>query len=112
MKIYLLTHQRELDRKTNTGKIVLNCLGDKAKQVIWDRVNPDQELIELIQNKNISLLYPGENAKLLNLECFENILLIDSTWQEANKIYNRSPYLKEIEKLIKQELGLENRIRR
>ena len=30
----------------------------------------------------------------LNIEAYENIIIIDGTWQEAKKIFNQSPYLK------------------
>lgn len=99
MKIYLLTHPRELKRKTNTGQIVLNCLGDMADRIIWDRVSPDLKLVELIENSQVALMYPKEGVEYSPLELFENILIIDSTWQEANKIFNRSSYLKDASKV-------------
>ena len=102
MKFYLLTHQRELDRKSNTGQLVLDCLADhlttKAERIIWDRVNPDPHLTRLIQNDQIALVYPKDASENTCVQHFENILIIDSTWQEANKIYNRSAYLKHIAK--------------
>ena len=30
----------------------------------------------------------------VGVEAYENIIIIDSTWQEANKIFNQSAYLK------------------
>ena len=40
------------------------------------------------------LLYPGENEKSAKIEDYENIIIIDSTWQESRKILNKSSYLK------------------
>lgn len=99
MKIYLLTHPRELERKTNTGQIVLSCLGDMAERIIWDRVNPNLKLVELIKNNKAALMYPKKEFEYSPFEEVESILIIDSTWQEANKIYNRSPYLKNAVKI-------------
>ena len=93
MKIYLLTHERELERKTNTGRIALDVLGPMVERVIWQRRHPDPTLLQLIKANQLALMYPKDGAEYAPVDDFENIVLIDSTWQEANKIYNRSPYL-------------------
>jgi len=65
--------------------------------IIWQRTQPDSSLLELINAGNTALLYPGgddAHSSFTRLADFENFILIDSTWQEARKIYNRSPYLK------------------
>jgi len=96
MKIYLLTHKRELARQTNTGLVVLSCLGEIVERVVWDRVNPDLRLVEHIEQGEVALMYPDKNAECSNIDSVDNIIVIDATWQEANKIYNKSPYLKSI----------------
>ena len=58
MKIYLLTHQRELNKKTNSGQLVIAALGKNAERVIWKRKEPAKILIELFENQSIALLYP------------------------------------------------------
>jgi DTW domain-containing protein YfiP len=94
MKIFLLTHERELDRKTNTGNIAIKSTKDLVERIIWDRVNPDNRLLKLIESDSIILLHPNKDAQALSIEKFENVIIIDATWQEARKIYNKSPYLK------------------
>lgn len=43
----------------------------------------------------------------------ENFLIIDGTWQEANKIYNRSPYLKRFQKFsLPENLQSEYKLRK
>ena len=116
MKIILLTHQRELDRKSNTGQLVLDVLGLAARRVIWDRVNPDETLLSLIEQTKVGLLFPesqndekgegdqprriciDQNNKAALAE-FEWLIIIDATWQEARKIYNRSIYLHPLTKV-------------
>ena len=117
MKIILLTHQRELDRKSNTGQLVLDVLGSAANLVIWDRVNPDRALLSLIEQTEVGLLFPhsetsemgeasvpsrnvciDENNKA-SLAEYEYLIIIDATWQEARKIYNRSDYLHSLTKV-------------
>jgi len=99
MKIYLLTHERELERKTNTGQLALNVLGPMVERVIWQRRHPDPTLLQLIKTNQLALMYPKEGVEYASIEDFKNIVLIDSTWQEANKIYNRSTYLQAAPKI-------------
>ena len=102
MKIYLLTHERELHRATNTGSLALEFSNEIVERIVWERVNPDIKITQLIENNEAVLLYskqessPAESQvkQLPKIEDFENIIIIDSTWQEAKKIFKQSPYLK------------------
>jgi len=98
LNIYLLTHQRERFKKTNTGKLVADVLQENATVIIWDRVNPNQILLNAINEGKSALLYPssGNQVSASSTNNFENYIIIDGTWQEARKIYNQSPYLKTI----------------
>jgi DTW domain-containing protein YfiP len=100
VKIFLLTHQRELDRKTNTGTIAVNNTDGMVERIIWERVNPNSDLVELFNNNKALLLYPTDDDTSADIKDFDNIVVIDSTWQEAQKIYNRSPYLKAAPKAV------------
>jgi DTW domain-containing protein YfiP len=135
MRIYLLTHQRELNRTTNTGQLALRHLPEQVERIIWDRVNPNQQLIKLINNRQIVLLHPHgqeidslakinsssptdsslavpttkasafltdnfySTAKPDRLNNDQHFLILDATWQEARKMFNRSDYLKQVDKL-------------
>lgn len=96
VKIFLLTHSREIVKKNNTGALVVTVLGDQAKVIVWERKNPNTELLTGIQEGSMALLYPSENSidigGDINIE-YENYIVIDGTWQEARKIYNQSSYL-------------------
>ncbi|KGJ95882.1 tRNA-uridine aminocarboxypropyltransferase [Colwellia psychrerythraea] len=116
MKIFLLTHERELHRATNTGALALEDANEIVERILWERVNPNKDLVRIIENNEAVLLYSkGDSSpalsseiipttetlsavlKLLSptsIEEYENIIIIDSTWQEAQKIFNHSPYLK------------------
>ncbi|MGB0894574.1 MAG: tRNA-uridine aminocarboxypropyltransferase [Parashewanella sp.] len=100
MNIILLTHQREVTKKTNTGVLVTDVLGENATVVIWERKKPDPQLIRLIETGNAALLYPTEDSQVVSDTCdFQSYIVIDSTWQEAQKIYNKSSYLQELPKV-------------
>ncbi|MCW8933666.1 MAG: DTW domain-containing protein [Gammaproteobacteria bacterium] len=99
MQIILLTHSREVSKKTNTGQLVQQSI-PQTLTIIWQRTHPDKKLLRLIESGNTALVYPSEEKdnSVAHYE-FENFILIDSTWQEARKIYNRSPYLQKLPKI-------------
>ena len=94
MKIFLLTHERELHRATNTGSLALDDSNEIVERILWERVNPNKELTRLIENNEALLLYSKGESTSAKIEEYENIIIIDSTWQESQKIFNQSPYLK------------------
>ena len=97
MKIFLLTHQKELHRKTNTGALAVELLGEKVEVVVWERTKPNKKLLDAIEQGSIALLYPHEDSEILGeATSYEAYIFIDSTWQEAQKIYNKSPYLHDL----------------
>jgi len=104
MKIFLLTHERELHRATNTGSLAIENSNDIVERILWERVNPNKDLTRLIENNEAVLLYSkGESSadeesssavSSVLIEEYENIIIIDGTWQESKKIFNQSSYLK------------------
>ena len=126
MKIYLLTHERELHKKSNTGQLVLDVLGDQAEVIVWKRKEPDLRLVHLLESGQAAMLYPDLGSKqreggeqregagldkehgqsnaadptetLAVADC-QDFVILDSTWQEARKMYNKSAYLKQAKKI-------------
>lgn len=100
MKITLLTHFKEFEKRSNTGRLVVEVLGSAAEQVRWDRMNPPARLVEDIEVGGVALVYPGaasENDG--DLSGISQIVIIDGTWHEARKIHQRSPYLRKIRRI-------------
>lgn len=104
MFITLLTHATELDKTSNTGQLVLSAFAQQraanCQRIIWQRKQPDAELLLRINAMPSALLYPAPNgqAPILLQEprhtpLPEHIILLDATWQQARKMYNHSPYL-------------------
>ena len=94
MKITLLTYFKEISKPSNTGRLVLDVLGPAAEQIKWDRVNPPEELVKAIENGGVALVYPGRSdEECSDLSGISQFIIIDSTWHEARKIHQRSPYL-------------------
>jgi len=105
MNVLLLTHERELGKKTNTGNLVLSCFSSSlnsddntpncAQRILWQRTEPSAYLLEKIAQNEVALLYPaGEGESVDRVENFETFVVLDSTWQQSRKIINKSPYLK------------------
>ncbi|WP_084617894.1 tRNA-uridine aminocarboxypropyltransferase [Cellvibrio sp. OA-2007] len=96
MKIFLLTHERELQRLTNTGALATKVAPEIVERIVWARNIPDPSLLDAINHGNTVLLYPTDDSDFAPIESFENIILLDATWQEARKMFNKSPYLKNL----------------
>jgi len=106
IKFTLLTHFKEFDKRSNTGRLVLEILGDVAEQARWDRLNPPAKLVEEIEAGGVALVYPGlsdENND--DLSDISQFILIDGTWHEARKIYQRSPYLQKARRVCLKPAG-------
>lgn len=98
MKFTLLTHFKEMDKRSNTGRLVLEVLGPDAEQLRWDRLVPPARLVEEIKAGGVALVYPGamdEEGGSQDLLGITRFVLIDGTWHEARKIHQRSPYLRQ-----------------
>src|SRR5512133_2331798 len=100
MKFTLLTHAKEFPIKSNTGRLVLDILGDEAEQVRWDRLNPPEQLLEEIAAGQAVLVYPGRaDEEDSDLSGIAQFIIIDGTWHEARRIHQRSPYLQKVRRV-------------
>ncbi|MGB4599751.1 MAG: tRNA-uridine aminocarboxypropyltransferase [Trichlorobacter sp.] len=103
LKITLLTHFKELPKPSNTGRLVLEVLGEAAEQIRWERITPPARLLEEITAGGVALLYPGgADAAGSDLAGIRQIIIIDGTWHEARKIHQRSPYLQQVRRVSLQ----------
>jgi len=106
MKITLLTHFKEIPKKSNTGRLVLEVLGDAAEQILWERFSPPGRLVEEIEAGGVALVYPGvADEETPNLAGIRQFIIIDSTWHEARKIHQRSPYLQQVQRVSLKPSG-------
>jgi len=62
MKFILLTHSQEILKKSNTGKISQDILGDAVEVIIWQRKNADKELLTLLSTQLAALLFPEDDS--------------------------------------------------
>jgi len=98
MHIYLVTHEREFSRRSNTGKLVQQFLPDETSIITWRRKEPDGQLLAAIKRDRVAILAPGAEGQH-DVNDFNGLVLLDSTWQEARKMYRQSDYLKDLPKV-------------
>ena len=101
MHIYLVTHEKEFTRRSNTGKLVQQFLQDECDTVTWRRTQPDAQLLTAISAGRVAILAPNAEEGHCMSE-FDSFVLLDSTWQEANKMFRRSDYLQALPKVSLQ----------
>lgn len=103
-KFVLLTHEREMTRTTNTGRLIEDAILETLT-LVWDRTKPDPLLLNLLKSQDYQayLVFPGdrqeEEKKLVVYEKNNKIplfIMIDATWKEARKILRKSDYLKDL----------------
>lgn len=117
----LLTHAREVEKLSNTGRLLLNAL-PQARLHLWQRKEPLQALFE---GYRAVLLFPGgcgesvgythaQEAVLGQGDDEEPIMwvLLDSTWQQAQKMVRQSPALQALPRLSMTADGSRYHLRR
>ncbi len=96
-KIRLLQHEREADRKRNSGRVLKSVLGDGVVRQLWSRTDSN---ITCEWPDNCAVLWISDEAQALSADdCYEELVVIDGTWQEARKIINKTPQLSEVKKV-------------
>ncbi|WP_345841014.1 tRNA-uridine aminocarboxypropyltransferase [Shewanella algae] len=87
MKIILLTHERELNRASNTATLALNAYPTLCKRVLWARKAPDAWLMEHLSLGRTALLYPQTEENTSE----ESISRAQAANESPNLSQNQSP---------------------
>jgi len=120
LNLSLITHPREIQRSSNTGKLLLAAM-PRSRRLIWQRGEP----LEFDPSEAAVLLYPYQIAceyrlkqnlarpKLTErVDINRHFIVIDGTWQEAHKIYRQSPVLQQLDILQLPERRSQYQLRR
>lgn len=105
VNIALLTHENELKRDTNTGKLLLQTLPN-SQSYVWQRKSAPADLMAMINDDTVQalLLFPSEQSvdvsEINEVYPVANkkrlFIVLDGTWQEAKKMMNKSLWLQSI----------------
>ena len=111
---WLITHDKEFDKPTNTGKLIQAAIPG-TRLFNWSRTAPDEELLRLLEDPAWLpvLLFPTAYAVEAQSKAMQwnhhagsdrNIafIIIDATWQQARKMYRQSPWLHDLSLLSLQ----------
>lgn len=124
-RFYLLVSEKEIERPSNTGRLLKLVNYENTEIIVWKRKEIDKSIEEIIHMENTFLVFPALNEEdnkreiaiepnstfLKDKSC--NFIIIDSTWQEAKKIVRKSDYLKRLPLLnLKIDKTTEFKLRR
>ncbi|WP_335901075.1 tRNA-uridine aminocarboxypropyltransferase [Shewanella algae] len=92
MKIILLTHERELNRASNTATLALNAYPTLCKRVLWARKAPDAWLMAHLSLGRTALLYPQTEESISRAQAANESpnLSLNPTPNQSSKL-NQSP---------------------
>lgn len=110
-EVVLVYHPDEMDKPSNTGHVIQRSLPEHTNELIWHRHTITEQVATLSTDYETVLLYPSDEAVPLEQYCKARgpeekpirLVVIDGTWQQAQKIMLQSPALKALQnvKLVK-----------
>ncbi|MGL6627594.1 tRNA-uridine aminocarboxypropyltransferase [Aeromonas jandaei] len=99
----LLMYDSEPMKPSNTGRLIADVLPDTTWAFLWSRTEPHPELLALLADPAWQpyVVFPAcekEPARLTSEVVLAPgkkplFILLDGTWPEARKMFNKSPYL-------------------
>lgn len=106
-EVVLVYHPKEIIKSTNTGHVIQRSLPNHTKELIWHRQTLSQQVSELSPDYETVLLYPSEEAIPIEAYCNHQgdppkpirLVVLDGTWQQAQKMMLQSPALKALPKV-------------
>jgi DTW domain-containing protein YfiP/GNAT superfamily N-acetyltransferase len=106
-EVVLVYHPKEINKPSNTGHVIQRSLPAHTKEFIWHRHTLAKQVAELSLDYETVLLYPSEEAIPLEQYCKSQgdlqkpirLVVIDGTWQQAQKMMLQSPVLEALPKV-------------
>ena len=108
LNILLLQHSNECLRKTGTAHLLSGTRHLNVRKLVWSG-RADNDAIQLVLNEyqdaNVVLLWTGGEANLPTVPSgtlTTHFLLLDGTWQEAQRMFRKIPQLRDLQRLSLQ----------
>lgn len=106
VSFHLVYHPEEVMKATNTGHLVQRVLPNITSEWIWHRHQLEILSDQLMPDAHHVLVYPDPEAMTLNAflderHCDQKVqfVLLDATWQQAQKMINRSHGFKSLKRV-------------
>ncbi|CZF86123.1 tRNA-uridine aminocarboxypropyltransferase [Grimontia marina] len=98
----LVMYDDEVLKPSNTGRLIADSV-EETYAFIWSRTEPNKEMLALVNDPKWQpyIVFPAQYAELERVRT-EPVsekgkrplfILIDGTWQEAKKIFRKSPWM-------------------
>jgi len=103
-KFVLLMHDIEVLKPSNTGRLIADVIPD-TEAYLWSRTTVDNKLLQTLKDERYQpyVVFPEEyifdNRPVVNkLDSLSTsktplFVMLDGSWQEAKKMFRKSPYL-------------------
>ena len=104
----LIMYDDEVLKPSNSGRLIADLIPD-THAYIWSRNYANRKLLQLLKDPNYQpyLVFPGEYAaagqKVVDSVALPShterrplFILLDGSWREAIKMFNKSPYLHDL----------------
>ncbi|KAI2491051.1 hypothetical protein MHU86_23495 [Fragilaria crotonensis] len=108
LNILLLQHSNESHRKTGTARLLSGTRHLNVRKIVWSG-RPDNDTVQLVLNEyrgdTVVLLWTGGEATLPTVPSGGSttyFLLLDGTWQEAQRMFRKIPELRGLPRLSLQ----------
>jgi len=100
VEFWLLTHENELSRTNNTGRLIENAI-ETTRVFCWKRNDPPRKLLKLMEEYVVYLVFSADKEedkkRVMDYQPSNKktaFLILDGTWKEARKMIRKSDYLK------------------
>jgi DTW domain-containing protein len=104
-RVVVLTHQKEICKPTNTGRLVPLALVGGELRVRGREGAPMSTEGLVVPERRSLMLYPADGSKVLSSELVEadprpiTLIVPDGNWGQARKVTTREPALAEVERV-------------
>lgn len=103
IRFWLVMHDLERYKPTNTGRLIKDCLAD-TEVFGWARTEPDALLLERLKDPRFApfLVFPDDQpdyaSRVVEYQTPDDgripvFIILDGTWRQARRMFRHSPYL-------------------
>lgn len=113
LEVILIMHSDEILKPSNTGHLISEVLGDNCHLFEWSRTEPEEKLLQLLNNKNrqYAILFPPpleqvrqpsrpitiaptiDEIQAKSPEKKLTLVILDGTWRQCKRMFNQSQWL-------------------